>query len=874
MDILTKNDLIIGKKSKKTTLLLTILEPNKDLLKIENIDILKGYPNESHNDLFYSYKTIILFGTRGLEISKLFSFLDLRDYKRILKKIKVVEIEAKTPYNDINEFVNSLGLTDRAIKRTLLKSIKQQINSNAYDCHIRAKKETLDLKGLRAINTLNLTQLRSIISQKALLSLNFLNEGLALIKRNIEPNNPIYVNLKGKYLSDNAMDIYNLSNEHDKLLIGSPTGTGKSYFIKRVLTEFYDRTLILSPFSLVTRELGDDKNVFHISNKHLQFQVLSLLKHHKHISMTTDKLYNLLNSEFKDEVEEYLRTVDVFVFDEQHVVEHSKNFRGKVVATAKLLDNFQGKKMFFSGTPIYKDLPHYTHVVVKPQHRHAINYYDDPFNDESELLEKIKETVKTSNTLVYASTIVRAKELLNYFTEAKIECVMVTSRGNLYKGKIITNKELYSLNNVVIIGTSRITTGVNIPTLNTIFQIGTPYNTDTFVQLVARIRGNGSFYKIKTMSGNDRYSSVTNKALHILNRVMEFQAITSEGLVEKLNKDRVDFNDTKDHHKQFLSIYRNALALIASKGMGAWNRDKSLFTFILPSIENIDEAFKDTETVNYHKFIDRLVVNDIQAHVAVDKLNDLYNLSFNFVVHRADREVDPKRLITSDDLMQKQEENKSEKDRLKKLEEDTISKLSGVLTTESSVKAFKRDFTYSEMLQLLKDDRLDNKKVIDVINQGSNGVRITDKEKLLRLKFFLIDKKSIIDIALNALKTQPYLTVSDLSDAVEKQGRLTARRSKKPFYFFIKDLFDNTELNNKMFIGNYKARIEGRQLFKRNVLMLTETAREEFINNQENFKQEIYSVIELSKSEYKDIEIEIVDTKTNNTTTIINGEIK
>ena len=866
-------NLIVGKKSKKTTLILSVTKPNATLLKLENVDFFIENPSEDDYEMIDKYRTIIFWQPKGIAIKSFFKYLDIRDEKRLLKKIRVVTEDA-TRFKNINEFVDSLNYSDRTIKRELLKQIKGNAKVTAYDLRLKEKQEVLDSLGSLAIQSGNLNNLRKVISQKSLLNIDYTNEAFALISRNNQSSKAINFEIKGKYLNEIKSDLEPIIKRNKRILISAPTGTGKSWFVKNTLTKMFKRVLILSPFSLVTNELGDADNITLIDNQFKPYQAIRELENTRYASITTDKLYNLIESdEFGEDARFAVSLYDCIVFDEQHIINQSKNFRGKVVKTAKLIDTFDNNKIFLSGTPIFRDLPNYKHIVVKVAQKAEMSYYEDNFKDEEEILNKIREVLKTSNTLIYTSTVRRAEEVYRYIRANKIKAVMVTSRGNLYEGKYISNEELYSLRNVCIVGTSRITTGVNIPTLNTIFQIGTPYNSDTFIQLVARIRGNGEFYNIKTFSGNDRYSSVTNKALHILNRVVEYQTITSKGLIEAVDINRIDWGDRKDYHKQFLSIYRNALALIASKNMGAWNVDKTLFTFNLNNIKNLDTAFEDTETVNFNKYIDRLAIGVVQKNGRVEELNNIYNLSFDFKYYPAVEEVEYKRLITDADLEQRREDSKSDKERQEEIEESILTKLKNVLTTENEIKRFKKEFTYSEMLQLDSDERLEKPEIIKAINQATHDGGVKIIEKIARLKFFLIDKAKIVDIAIQGLKKKPYLTISDLSDMIEVDGRLTSRKSKTPFYFFIRDIFKMEVLNQKgLYIGFYDKVIDGKRERKRNVLMLSDKARKQLAENELLYRGLVQQAIK-GKEVYQNIPITILDEATETSVSVLNREV-
>jgi len=786
----------------------------------------------SHLD--QDYKTVILFQDKELknkDISNLFKELQGED-RKLLNKVYYVDTN-KLPgrVKDITDFLQSLNMTTKGLKRNALKEIKKVLHNE------RVKQLENSIEIDEKINPLienakrfnNLSLFKELVQKKLKLSGDITEDIKYYIQLQVTPP-PTHklINLNSsKYLGNVTGQIIEEFKAHNKIILGSPTGTGKSTFTKENLTVHYKNMIIIAPLKKVAGELSETNkvNITHIENNEKLDCVMANI-HSPYISITTDTLYNLLNNKMtQNELKERLAKCELIVFDEQHIVHQSHNFRGKVIAINDFLrDSYNGKVLSMSGTPIYSDLPNFHPILCKLDKRYfsTIEYYLDPFIDEAHLLENIKEELKKGNVLLYSKSRTQAHYIQRYLIENKIDTLLVTSRGNAKK--LLQDKEEITLEdgeinsikeNIAIISTTRATTGANFERLSVIYQFGSSYDPHTFIQLMARIRGNGKYYFIKTAGDKAQDESLMNKAINILNVAKKFNLRkTSELFTDETKRAYIQKNIELPYqdqsHEAFLRTYKRALQMIASESFGKLTRDKEDFEFT-NRLEEIEEntfrnIFTNGDSAEFTKYIEREMIDFLQRKGNIEILNNAYNLSFK-IVHK-NRElnysdVDSKEFITEDDKTEKKLKAEERKEKQDKFLNDLELKFGWLLNAKNSkifLNPAKGGFSTGEATTLLNDKRLDNEKIQKMILAPD-----TNKEKFTRLKFFLIGKKVIVNKIIEAVKIKDFVTISELSNILEQEVRLTMKKNKAPFSQFLKDFLEDEKIT-KNGLEFYKAK--------------------------------------------------------------------
>lgn len=818
------------KGSNKTRQTLILCEGLKDAINaniaLPQCDILATDSKAikfNFNHLDQDYKTVILFQDKELtakEIINLFGELKGED-RKILNKIYYVNTnELPIGVKDMTDFLESLSMTTKGIKRDALKSIKKVLHTERIkqlenSIEIDEKINPL-LENAKKFN--NLKMFKELLQKKLKLSGDITEDIKYYIQLQVTPpTNHKLINLNSsKYLGDVTGQIIEQFKAHNKIILGSPTGTGKSTFTKENLTTVYKNMIIIAPLKKVAGELSetDKANITHIENNEKIDAVMANI-HAPYISITTDTLYNLLNNKMtQDELKTRLEACELVVFDEQHIVHQSHNFRGKVVSINDYLrDNYNGKVLSMSGTPIYSDLPNFHPILCKLDKRYfsKIHYYTDPFQDESQLLENIKEALQGGNVLLYSKSRKQADYIQRYLIENEVNTLLVTSRGNTKK--LLKDSEAVTLEdgeinaikeNIAIISTTRATTGANFKNLSVIYQFGSAYDPHTFIQLMARIRGNGKYYFIKTQGDKAQDESLMNKAINILNIAKKFNLRkTSDLFSDQTKKAYINKNIELPYqdqtHEAFLRTYKRALQMIASESIGKETQDKQDFEFTnrLDEIEDksFTNIFKNGDSAEFTKYIEREMIDFLQKKGNIEILNNAYNLSFEIVNSNQELnydDVESKNFITDEDQAEKELKSEERKEKQDKFLNELEIKFDWLLNAKNSkifLNPAKGGFSSGEATTLLNDKRLDDEKIQEVILQGR-----TVKDKFTRLKFFLIGKKVIISKIFEAIKIKEFVTVNELSNILEQEVRLTMKKGKAPFSQFLKDFLEDEKI--------------------------------------------------------------------------------
>jgi len=569
----------------------------------------------------------------------------------------------------------------------------------------------------------------------------------------------------------------------------------------------------------------------------------------------------LNNKRYSDVMQDRLKECELIVFDEQHIIEQSQNFRGKVVAISDYLENkYNGKVLMMSGTPIYSDLPQFHPIQAKLSDRYisTINYYTDPFNDEKELLEHIKEQLKKGNTLLYSKSRKNAIYINNFLKENNINSLLVTSRGNEYQNNKIEDNQIDKIKeNIAIVSTTRATTGVNFKNLSTIYQFGSAYDTNTFIQLMARIRGNGNYYFIKLQGDKAQDEAVQNKSIRILNMVQELNINKLSELFQH-NQDYIqkyiELPYKEYNLKSFLLIYKNALQLIESEELGKLTEDRKDFEFSqrISEIEQktFDKIFINGDSINFTKYIEREMIDFLQRKSNIEILNYAYNLSFK-IVHKNPNinydDIESKALITIEDVAEKEAKKEERKEKQDEFKKAILNKFEWLLNPKNEKLFFNEFKSSSELSKLLLDKRLDDIEVQDKILKLQKAPAM-----MIAIKFFTIDRKTIIKKAYEAITLNEYITINELSDKLEQEVLLTPKTAKNPFAKFIKEFLENDSFSkDNLEIKTFEKSINGKRKKITNAIVLPATILKELkaIKDKQQREQERLRYIEEMKNQ-------------------------
>jgi len=870
-----------GTNKKRTTLILceglkdainaNIALPQCDILATDSKTIKLHFNHLGNKD----YKTVILFQDRDLSNKDIISlFGELRgEDRRLLNKVHYVDInKLQSGIKDITDFLQSLNMTAKGVKRNALREIKKVLHNERVkqlenSIEIDEKINPL-IENAKRFNDLSL--FKELVQKKIKLNGDITEDIKYYIQFQVTPpQNHKIINLNSsKYLGDVTRQIIKEFRTHNKIILGSPTGTGKSTFVKENLTKHFKNMIVIAPLKKVASELSDTNkaNITHIENNEKLDYILANI-HSPYISITTDTFYNLLNNKKTQyELKERLAKCELIVFDEQHIVHQSHNFRGKVVAINDFLrDSYNGKVLSMSGTPIYSDLPNFHPILCKLDKRYfsKINYYLDPFRDEAHLLKNIKDELKKGNVLLYSKSRTQAKLIQKYLIENSVNTLLVTSRGNIKK--LLQDNEKIALEdieinsikeNVAIISTTRATTGVNFERLSVIYQFGSSYDPHTFIQLMARIRGNGKYYFIKTAGDKAQDESLMNKAINILNVAKKFNLKkTSELFTDHTKNAYIQKNIELPYHDQsheaFLRTYKRALQLIESESLGKLTQDRDDFEFTNRLEEIKEDSFKNIftngDSAEFTKYIEREMIDFLQRKGNIEILNNAYNLSFK-IVHK-NRElnysdVNSKEFITEDDKTEKKLKSEERKEKQDKFLNEVEKKFNWLLNAKNKKEFLnpnKGGFTSGEIATLLNDKRLDDIAMQKKILAGTR----TNKEKFTRLKFFLIGKKVIINKIIEAIKVKNFVTITELSNILEQEVRLTMKKNKAPFSQFLKDFLEDEKIT-KNGLEFYKAKMINKKT-ECNVITLPKDKLKELKKIKDIEKREQKRIAELEK---------------------------
>jgi len=812
----------------------------------------------------------------SIELEKFFNKISYFDYSLTEEKV-----------TDLTDWLESLQKSRAFIKRNGLATLKKSLHKEKFTMiYNRDLAEKIDITINRAIKNNQIDIFMQQTLKKLQLKVSIQDQFNYYVSNLMKtPTNATILNLtQSKYVSQKTENIHELFKKHSHILLGSPTGTGKSSLaVGQVKKEFLDEhneplskpmieeklraenkrfnaqnilseglplkfknIIIIAPLTAITVEMGEHPLYTYVERTKINDLEADL--NNNYVVMTTDAYENFKeNPKTKSLMEERIKQAELIVFDEQHYAPQVQGFRGLVVKAYSSLHDYKGNVLYMSGTPIYSEAKH-AHPVTAILDRKFISrikYSIDPFKDEGEVLQSMREHLKEGSILFYCKSKEEANHVHNVLMQEGKTVIKITSElRNKYlkNGVEINQNDLVGIKeNVVYVATTKATTGANLNRLIAVYQHGTAYDPNTFIQLTARLRGNGHYYLLKVKGEKNQNDYNQNKAINISLFAKKFNikklrdSWNRDDVTEYL-KQHMELPHGKTDFKSFLSIYRDALQLIQSEGLGKLSEDREDYEFTIKEKEEltaepitkveyldtkqIQDTFKGADSTSFRKYFERKIIDWLTRHGDIEELNRIYNLSFDYIsMSKGEWEqIDAKNFITEEDSQakeQKKEERKQQADEfMEKLEE----KFNGVI----EIKHLKKEgLTDTNLNKLLEDKRLDLKE-----HRESIIKKRTIKDKVTQLHFYLIPRPVITrtTIAL-ILSNDGVTTLKEVSKALEQYEYLTTRKSEAPFVKFLKDFFQSSEfIKDELVFTEENIRINGKRV--RNSVTLPHKALE------------------------------------------------
>ena len=805
---------------------------------------------------FYGEKSILKSIEHGLGVGAV-----LKDHKEVLKLYKKIKfynpLEYTEEITDFTDIMESFNLTNAKLKRTALKLLKDNCYERFINIYIRGEIKAIDGYLDRYINTSNIEKFMFYTLKKISFGGDIEREFKYYMSRLVEPpkDHTILHLDKSRFLLSKSKEIATFFKTNSHVLIGSPTGTGKSSVVQGLIkTEFigmskykiidilknrneafsvetildeglplyFKNIIFIVPLTDLAVEAGQHQLYTHVENTKREGNLVADLNQ-DFISITTDTFESLRTAPLiKGMMEERIKRAELIVFDEQHYPHNADGFRGLVTSCYNFLERYKGNVLYLSGTPIYSKAL-YAHAVVTKLDRAFISkvaFYIDYFPNEAEILQSMKNELEKGSILFYCKSRDEASRVHNVLLEGGYDVVKIASNEYLRNGKSISKEEVARLRGkIAYVATTKITTGVNLDQLTAIYQHGTAFDPFTFVQLTARLRSNGKYFLIKVKNDRVKNENIQNKAIFICNMAKKFNIHKISDIWEnkdfqKYIKQNIELPYNKNNLKGFLNVYRSSLQLVQSEGLGTLTRDKQDFEFSYapkkhykdePTIKvngldekQIKNIFVGADSVNYRKFFEKMLIDSITRNGKVEILNDIFELSFDYVSMNdlLWSEVQGKKFITETDEAIRQEK----KEKIELLKEEFENKVSEKFKEIISFELLKKYMNATALNKLLNDERLDREKdknkLIEiakkaVINKAGIKVVIT------ALHCYLISPTKIIKTIIHDIEENEYTTLKRVSELIEQKEYLSSKRDKDIFVRFLRDFFINDMFDKK-----------------------------------------------------------------------------
>ena len=869
------------------------------------------------------YKKIIIFQDMGVNQNEMLFMVqgnkdsDKKGIRDILKdEVSLNKFYSKMNFidygnipggiTDLTDWIESLNRTRANLLRNGLAQLKKVLHREKFiKIYNRDLAAQIDIKIERAIKSNNKDKFMKLTLKKLQLKVSIQNEFNHYVSNLMKtPNNSTVLNLdNSKFLSKKTGEVANLFKKHSHILLGSPTGTGKSSLVlgqvkerfrdennndfstlavkhklkeqnkdftpQNVISEglplFFDNIIVIAPLTEITKEMGQHPLYTYVERTNLDNLEADL--NAPYIALTTDT-YELLkdNPKTKEMMENRINQAELIAFDEQHYAPQVKGFRGLVVKSYQSLEDYKGNVLYMSGTPIYSEAKHAHPVtaILSRQFVSKIKYFVDPFPNENAVLESMKKHLDNGSVLFYCKSKEEANNVHNLLLKEGKTVIKITSELRneyLKNGVKIDKNELAGIKeNVVYVATTKATTGANLKNLIAIYQHGTAYDPNTFIQLTARLRGNGSYYLLKVKGEKNQNDHNQNKAIHLSILAKKFN-------VKSLGEawQNTDFRDyikkhselpyKKDTLKDFLSIYRDAFQLIQSEGLGKLTDTKDDFEFTTKQTEDptqqpiskvayldesqIKKSFVGADINSYVKYFERKLIDWITRHGSIEELNAIYNLSFDYIAmnNQAWEEIEAKTFITDED----QNEKEIKKEEKQQVKDQFITELEKKFSDLIPVDKLKKELTDTTLNKLLIDKRLDQDKHRKTIKS-----KRTIEAKIVQIQFYIIPYTVLIDTAMNLVQNNNgVVTLKEISDHLEQYEFLTTKRAEAPFKKFLKDFFEEEDFIKDEL--TYKEQYKSNGLRVRDVVTLPKETLKRLKAIKDQGEQEKALKIEIEK---------------------------
>ena len=798
--------------------------PTADILAINGKS--NSYNFELHNIDLDNYRQIIFANDRDVqdrEFIKMFSV----QHKKHYKKTKILDWSMIESGKDLSDIIENIIVkkckTKRARTRSSLSTLKKLLLKGNF---IEKYRVARIKEGERALS-IAIEGDNKDMAMRAIKTLNLFDGDLSkgvnyyLEKQNrVDNKNVINIQLgENNRLSDHAGDIKRVIDIDDKIFLNAPTGTGKSYISLQVLPKYYKNIVIISPLRMVTNEHGGKDTPYTNIKFDDNYNAIQADMNSSYIAITTDVFVKLANR-FKTNFEDRLNRADLIIFDEQHLYYDSLGFRDDTVVACYdfLMHKYNKKVLFMSGTPIIpSDDIAVINAIVSDKNKENIKFYYNPFNNIDEIRESIIQQQKKGSILIYVNSRAKVSELQNLLSG--IKTLAITSFSYKLNGEEVDSNILDSdLGNIVYISTTKATTGVNFKHLKTIYQYGTPYTPNTFIQLVARLRSGGSYFLIEPQYAAQREQYNAKRAIGL---VLAFQKLETKKVGDSFYSDDfqawlkkfVLLSHNNKNLQGFFKTYKKAFQLIEAKGLGKFNERNDDFIFNGHSVKDIPSLFEFDDKNEFRKYIEQVIIDWILRN-DVEMLNHYYNLSFRLINATLKASKEKHHLITEEDKQLKAESKAERKDEIEELYLKIDEKLKDIDITAKLLK--KNKFSDSELSKLN-----DIEIYIDKIKEIKDY-----RDRIVALKFHLIPKGAILKIANELILSNGFITVKEL-DSKLQEIFITNARSKHPYEKLLIELFNNTLFNNQAYLEFSTVKmIKGSR--KYNILTVSKEYKKEF----------------------------------------------
>jgi len=747
--------------------------PTADILVTDSKNI--PFKFKEHHVEPKQYQKIILAVDRDVtadEQLNLLYYLNANFYK------KVYPIDWKTisdEITDLTEWLKSLNFSLAKYQKSGLSSLKKIITPNSfYEFYIEKRVEELNKLFEKAVTTNNINAIRRVLKTKNLLGADISKESEFLIRYEGRTKNEQIINLnENRRLSDFSTEIINSIHSNQRTLLNAPTGIGKSYLVKKIFPTKYKNIVTISPLRMVTDEMSEDsifKNV----------QIIEDLNY-PYISITTDVFHNL-SSKFVELFKRRVEQSEITIFDEQHIYKESENFREKVVRVYEyLLYKHKGKTLFMSGTPVIPQDIELNIITAKVPNsaKATITYSKNGFENEKEMIAHIKNELKGGSVMLYCNSKIKVKEVNTLLIKNGINSFSMTSVETKENNKIIKDKKI-KFGNYVYISTTKATTGITIPNLKGIYQYGTIFTPNTFIQLLGRLRNGGFFFYIRPKFESRREYFVKNQAIGIVKGFQKLDVVKlsnsfKEDNFQKWLKNNFYLPFHQKGVKGFLNHFKEAIQVIEAKGLGQLTIDKDDFIFRGINVVNVEEVFDSADSINFKKYIDGVMIDWINQN-KVEMLNNIYNLSFHIKEVVYQKTITKMELITPIEKEQKKEKRKEINSQSKEFYEELQGKFQWCL----AISTLKKNFSLGELSRL-------NEMSFDLeeINQFSKP-----KDRVVRLKARLIPIDEILKITREIIERDGLCLIKDLDNELQKVYIVNGR-VKAVYFGFLLNIFRN-----------------------------------------------------------------------------------